>query len=240
MLQWLSEDLEERLRTVWTALVPGGRVHRAAHSAPEAPDEPWVWWQQASSAAPDAVLFLGLPAASWAELTPVAAQSALWQAAPAEEASQALLRILANACAAVLPGTAGRAGPAAQAPAGESLRFSLEAAGAQCLLVMRFTPPLLRVLEAQLGGREAETAPVLLHLDLPVSISLGRALLPFRDLLQISAGSVVELDRMLGEPVDVMVNDSVIARGEIVVVEGNYGVRIQEVVGGSGPALSRG
>jgi flagellar motor switch protein FliN/FliY len=50
-----------------------------------------------------------------------------------------------------------------------------------------------------------------------------------RDVLKLSTGSIVELDRGVNEPVEVMVNRCLIARGEVVVVEGNYGVRIQEI-----------
>jgi flagellar motor switch protein FliN/FliY len=65
---------------------------------------------------------------------------------------------------------------------------------------------------------------------LPVSISFGTAQLALRDVLKLSSGSVVELNRQPEEPVDVIVNDQVIARGEVVVVDGNYAVRIQEIV----------
>jgi flagellar motor switch protein FliN len=69
-----------------------------------------------------------------------------------------------------------------------------------------------------------------LEVDLPVSVSFGRAQLPLKDVLKLSIGSIVELNRTLTEPVEVIVNNCVIARGEVVVVEGNYGVRIQEVI----------
>ena len=71
---------------------------------------------------------------------------------------------------------------------------------------------------------------VLLDVHLPVCISFGCAELPLRDVLKLSSGSVVELDRQPEEPVDVIVNGYVIARGEVVVVDGNYAVRVQEIV----------
>jgi flagellar motor switch protein FliN/FliY len=71
---------------------------------------------------------------------------------------------------------------------------------------------------------------VLREVHLPVSISFGSAQLPLRDVLKLAAGSIVELNRQPEESVDVIVNDRVIARGEVVVVDGNYAVRIQEIV----------
>jgi flagellar motor switch protein FliN/FliY len=74
------------------------------------------------------------------------------------------------------------------------------------------------------------TLDLLMEVDLPVSISFGRAQLPLKDVLKLSVGSIVELNRTLSEPVEVIVNNCVVARGEVVVVEGNYGVRIQEII----------
>jgi flagellar motor switch protein FliN/FliY len=71
---------------------------------------------------------------------------------------------------------------------------------------------------------------LLLDVELPVSISFGRAMVPLKEVLRLSSGSIVELNRAVTEPVEVIVNNCVIARGEVVVVEGNYGVRIQQIV----------
>jgi flagellar motor switch protein FliN len=84
-------------------------------------------------------------------------------------------------------------------------------------------------------GREAavpahsRTMDLLMDVDLPVSISFGKALLPMKDVLKLTTGSIVELNRGLNDPVEVLVNHCLIARGEVVVVEGNYGIRIQEI-----------
>jgi flagellar motor switch protein FliN/FliY len=71
---------------------------------------------------------------------------------------------------------------------------------------------------------------VLLDVELPVSVSFGRAQLPLKEVLKLTTGSIVELNRAISEPVEVIVNNCVIARGEVVVVEGNYGVRIHEIL----------
>ncbi len=70
----------------------------------------------------------------------------------------------------------------------------------------------------------------LMDLEMPMAISLGRAVLPIRDILKMSSGSLIELDRNVGEYVDLMVHGTVVARGEIVSVKGNYGVRIKEIM----------
>jgi flagellar motor switch protein FliN/FliY len=71
---------------------------------------------------------------------------------------------------------------------------------------------------------------LLLDVELPVAISFGRAQIPLKDVLKLTTGSIVELDRTVTEPVEIIVNNCVIARGEVVVVDGNFGVRVQEVM----------
>jgi flagellar motor switch protein FliN/FliY len=67
---------------------------------------------------------------------------------------------------------------------------------------------------------------LLLDVKMPVSIELGRTELPISEILNLGPGSVVELDKLAGEPVDLLVNDKIIAKGEVVVVDENFGVRI--------------
>ena len=72
-----------------------------------------------------------------------------------------------------------------------------------------------------------------LVLDIPFSltIELGSCQLPMRDVLQLSVGSVVQLEKAADAPVELSVNGKLIARGEVVVIETHYGVRITEVIG---------
>jgi len=77
---------------------------------------------------------------------------------------------------------------------------------------------------------ESRTLELLFDVELPISVSFGRAHLPLKEVMKLTTGSIVELNRTISEPVDIIVNNCVIARGEVVVVEGNFGVRIQEVV----------
>jgi flagellar motor switch protein FliN/FliY len=77
---------------------------------------------------------------------------------------------------------------------------------------------------------KSRSLDLLLDVELPVSVSFGRAQLPLKDVIKLTSGSIVELNRTVTEPVEVIVNNCVIARGEVVVVEGNFGVRILQVV----------
>lgn len=72
---------------------------------------------------------------------------------------------------------------------------------------------------------------VLREVPLEVSAELGHTQLSVAEILQLTVGSVVELDRTAGAPVDVVVNGALIARGEVVVIEDEYGVRVTEIVG---------
>ena len=99
----------------------------------------------------------------------------------------------------------------------------------------------LAAAEAMMAGAAApavvEPAPVRdvnldVILDVPVTLSLevGRTRLPIRSLLQLNQGSVVELERATGEPLDVFVNGTLVAHGEVVVVNDKFGIRLIDVV----------
>jgi len=70
----------------------------------------------------------------------------------------------------------------------------------------------------------------LIDLELPVSVVLGRATLPIREILKITPGSLIELGHQVGDPVELVVENAVVARGEVVAVRGNYGVRIHQLI----------
>lgn len=86
----------------------------------------------------------------------------------------------------------------------------------------------------QMGAPAIATAnhdmSLLSDVQLAITVELGRTTMRVRDLLELGAGSVVELDRSAGTPVDVLVNGTIVARGEVVVVEDELGVRVTEVV----------
>jgi len=76
---------------------------------------------------------------------------------------------------------------------------------------------------------------VLQNISVTMSIAVGRAQIKIRDLMRLTQGSVVELDRIAGEPLDLLVNNTVVAQGEIVLVNDRYGVRLTRVA----PAAER-
>lgn len=71
---------------------------------------------------------------------------------------------------------------------------------------------------------------MILDIPLDVTVELGRVRMLIRDVLELSTGSVIELDRIAGEPVDLLVNGRLVAKGEVVVIEDNFGIRITEIV----------
>lgn len=82
----------------------------------------------------------------------------------------------------------------------------------------------------------ADSAPLaaLLEVSMPVILEVGRTTLTVQEILKLSVGSVVPLDRMLGEPVDLYVSDRKLAEGEVVVVGDQFGVRITRMIGSAG------
>lgn len=95
-------------------------------------------------------------------------------------------------------------------------------------------------LQVQDGGTPAPAATshahdepgslgILMDIPLEISVELGRVKMVVRDILELGTGSIVEIDKAAGEPVDVMVNGRLVARGEVVVIEDNFGVRITEI-----------
>ncbi|HEX4901210.1 MAG TPA: flagellar motor switch protein FliN [Acidimicrobiales bacterium] len=84
------------------------------------------------------------------------------------------------------------------------------------------------------GGRSS--LDVLHEVQMGVTVELGRTRMPLRDILSLVPGSVIELDRPASAPVDVLVNGTLIARGEVVVIDEEFGIRITEVLGHEPPA----
>ena len=72
---------------------------------------------------------------------------------------------------------------------------------------------------------------MLLAVPIKITVELGTAKMLVRDVLKLACGSIVELDRVAGSPIDMMVNERLVARGEIVAVEENFGIRVTELVG---------
>ena len=81
---------------------------------------------------------------------------------------------------------------------------------------------------------EPRNMDLLMNVSLAVSAELGRCTMRVADVLKLGKGSLIELDRAASGPIDVLVNDRLVARGEIVAVDDRYGVRVTEVVARKG------
>ena len=80
------------------------------------------------------------------------------------------------------------------------------------------------------GSAGTENLKVLENIDVNLTVEVGRTEITIRDLLRLNEGSVVELDRLAGDPLDIMVNNTKIAKGEVVMVGERFGVRFGEIV----------
>lgn len=248
-LSWLRQTLAEQLEATFTGMAgspaeAAWRVELPASTQPGA-----LWWKQPVSLGPDAAVWIGADRENWLNLG-----SRMLTAiglAPNEQDSRSTYR---EAISQALAGFVRLVGQrlsrevlCAEGQEQTSAPAGLEAALLQVSIggdlkvpvVIAFSTELVRALGGDTvpsapatvsAGSSSRTFDLLMDVELPVSISFGTATLPLKDVLRLSTGSIVELNRTITEPVEIIVNNCVIARGEVVVIEGNYGVRIQEIV----------
>ena len=84
--------------------------------------------------------------------------------------------------------------------------------------------------ETEITPKEKRKLDTILDIPVTISMEVGRSNISIRNLLQLNQGSVVELDRVAGEPLDVLVNGTLIAHGEVVVVNDKFGIRLTDVI----------
>lgn len=169
------------------------------------------WWKQGVESGEGSVIWIGAEERAWA--------------------ASKYFDLVKQANQTAGAGTAEQARPALEA---------LELLEVRITLAGKELPPLLvgakraaQIPEAARQPAVASASPMLsrlMDLQLPVTVLLGRAVLPIRDVLKIASGSLIELDRQIDDYVEVRVHGTVVARGEIVSVRGNYGVRIKEII----------
>lgn len=82
----------------------------------------------------------------------------------------------------------------------------------------------------QLAETESQNLNMLLDIPLQVTVELGRTKRSVKEILSLSSGSIIELDKLAGEPVDILVNNKLIAKGEVVVIDENFGVRVTDIL----------
>jgi len=256
---WLLTEWLSQLASALESMTGQKPVLEPADAAAPPPSEPVHWWRQQVSLGPDALVWIGVPQAASSALGGSVLQAAgIDDAAPADlkstcqevihQALAGLTRSLSKKlqkevrCESGQEVEQGPPGPAfsvqvtlgGQPPVtlltafSESLHAAAagtpEAAGTLVAVAGPKHPPPVPLMES------SKTLDLLLDVELPVSVSFGRAHLPLKDVLKLSSGSIVELNRAVSEPVEIIVNNCVIARGEVVVVDGNYGVKIQHII----------
>lgn len=232
----LADEWASRLAAAFESIT--GRRPRPEY-LPEAPppelpeDELW-WCASPLSAPPGARLLLGIPdetlhAPGLEEIAPDGARAA-W------------LKVLNRAAGGVAEWLSLRWSRSVVSSAVETLdarppdilfsRLELELGGRRLPLLVAPSEALEQALQESPASAplNSKTLDLLMEVELPVSLSFGRANLPLRDVLKLTTGSIVELNRAVGEPVELIVNNAVIARGQVVVVEGNYGVKISQII----------
>jgi flagellar motor switch protein FliN/FliY len=103
--------------------------------------------------------------------------------------------------------------------------------GAENALAAREAPHVFQELASE-GAKPPLTNDIDMMLDIPVqlTVELGRTKIPIRNVLQLAQGSVIELDGLAGDPMDVLVNGYLIAQGEVVVVNDKFGIRLTDII----------
>jgi flagellar motor switch protein FliN/FliY len=205
--QWLKAELATHIRAAFQVAL--GEVELDCVEEPAAGCA--FFWRQP---------FVGIP-------------GALWIAA----ADGSNLQTIATACdgiagaiSGLLERHVGRAHGEEKAPPAplKWLRFDLMFAQGSITIFAAADAELLSALVKE--EAPTKTFDLLFDVELPVSVSFGRAQVPLKDVLKLTTGSIIELNRAIGDPVEVIVNNCVIARGEVVTLDGNFGVRIHQVI----------
>jgi flagellar motor switch protein FliN len=236
----------------WTAVVSSSQ----SGSAPPG----YFWWSQTFDLTPDARLAVGAPALAWSELGARVLQAAgvdLIEQATAkstyleavQQAMTGLVRSFSERTTRTVETSAGRE----EAPSHRGNGFEivlntggfdlpalrvvvseeLSAAFIEPGSAIEKPPPVSVTVQPVVAAPPRPTNPnvsVLLDVQMPVSICFGRATMPLREVMKLTSGSAVELDRRPDDEVDIIVNNCVIARGEVVVIDGNYGVRVTAII----------
>ena len=228
----LSETGPEDIRLDWS-LTP----------APQDGAESWTWWSGGLSSHPGANFFIGAPEETWEKLG-----RGGHSGNTRENASALIGRCFAKAIEAQFGNrAAAQDGGLSGAPSEDWTRITIGirySAGqwpnVSCVLSPEFEAalksekisPEKATAVATPGSGRTNQSDMLMHVQVPVSVSFGATQIRMKDLLSLTSGSVVELDQALHDNVEVRVNNRVIARGEVVAVDGHYGVRVLELVSG--------
>ena len=252
---WFAQAWALAVGEVAEALDLGGGAGPLEVRVAQAESQRWASWKeglwQSLSWTPgeDARLWLGFDSA---------VSGALWrhigggdENGAAEQALETVREMLNQAASSVAAEAASRLGlgvhasalAAAEPPeAGWAVELRFRTSGQDCAIALAGNAALATALTSA-NDRAAAPAPaperpeaeadpldLIREVSLEIAVSFGDTVMPLADILRLSSGAIIELNRSVSDPVEVLVNDSVIARGDVVVVDGNYGVRITEIV----------
>ncbi|MFL6416991.1 MAG: FliM/FliN family flagellar motor switch protein [Bryobacteraceae bacterium] len=212
---------------------------------PLAGAEEVFWWRQALEGATKFTTWIGAYESTWNSIGRAS------EDADPDDAKAAYLEIIgqtqqatATALSAALPEHLEcRKGQVSSGPKSEAILYALigvTVSGEQLpALIFAVDRKIVDVLGAAsnfggtAGGSVAHSGLMLdrlLNLEMPISVALGRTQMPLRDLLKVVSGSVIELDQEVDDHADLIVHGTIVAKGEIVSVKGNYGIRIKELI----------
>lgn len=254
---WLSEEFSSRLATVFEAMA-GERPAIEIEKDSALPADVVLRWRQPFSGVPGAI-WIATSDAGWSAAGGHILRAAGVEEDDPDGFKSTYLETISQALSAVASAMGARVGKEVTCSRGEESSAAIDAAwamlrvhlGAETANIAVGIEPVLaaalsaasekndsppaRIAEAAAavgftGPVNSKTFELLLDVELPVSVSFGRAQVALKDVLKLTTGSIVELNRSIVEPVEVIVNNCVIARGEVVVVEGNFGVRIHQVI----------
>jgi flagellar motor switch protein FliN len=252
-LQWLLDEFSSRLASVFETMA-GERPSVAPSLTHEQPAASLCWRQPFKGVAGE--LFIAAPDSVWTFAAEQILRAAGMEDSDRETLESTYLETIGQALGGVAQAMSARLGKEVTPATGEKLASaptdvkwsSLDVTfaggvvtihvGPQSVLLDALTPAIEAAPEdsgedeeeSSSGAGSSKTFDLLLDVEMPVSVSFGRARVPLKDVLKLTTGSIVELNRSIVEPVEIIVNNCVIARGEVVVVEGNFGVRIEQVV----------
>ncbi len=253
---WIFEQLAERFAAALEAMT-GARPNVAsadAETPASAPSGSEIRWHQTFAGAPGAV-WLQIAEKDWTETGNQILSAIGMDDADAETIKSTFIEALGQTLSGIAQDLTGRLGHEVTCPPGEDSKDSVAAPWTRFTVKFEGSAPAIvefdaavdemlldSVLSADSASKNAlaataaastpasQTFDLLLDVELPVSVSFGRAQVALKDVIKLTTGAIVELNRSVTEPVEVIVNNCVIARGEVVVVEGNFGVRIREVI----------
>lgn len=249
--EWLLDEWATRFAAGFEAMA-GQALPRKEAPPPLAAEQP-LFWRQPFDIADGAAVEITIPAVGWRAIGSLILAAAGIDEATDDDSRPTYLEVLQQSLsglASALSAAVGRevgCGKGGEAPPAAALAgVEFQAGGQSFVCGFAASASLLEALRPPAPAPAAPAAAplppapapsvnpssleVLYDVELPVSVSFGRARLPVKEVLRLTSGSIVELNRGIAEPVEVIVNNCVIARGEVVVVEGNYGVRILEII----------